>query len=131
MDMLAETSASATKQQHTKRPTDLRSAFQSQDEHNQPENMAARVKPGYMTPTAASRAQISTPELRASTPPLSSSVGKRKAWMVSAAKRVGIVPGTPRSKKEGRVYKLLSPQKKVAGKTEERFTHQVLSMSLS
>jgi hypothetical protein len=125
MDTLAENYASATKPQRTKRPTDLRSAFQSQDEQNQSENNATDLKPGYMTPTAASRAQVSTPEARASTPPLSASVGKRKAWMVSAAKRVGIVPGTPRSKKEGRVYKLLSPQKKVAAKPEETFTHHV------
>jgi hypothetical protein len=130
MDTLADNTAGARKHQHTKRPTDLRGAFQSplgsQDEHNQPENMAARVNPRYMTPTTASRAQVSTPEPRPSTPPITSSAGKGKAWMVSAAKRVGIVPGTPRSKKEGRVYKLLSPQKKFKSKTGERSTPQVL-----
>lgn len=129
MDTSSDNSADPNHPQHSKRPADQRGSFQSplafREERDQRKNIAARVNPRYMTPTAASRAQVSTPEPHASTPPTVSSTGKRKAWMTSAAKRVGIVPGIPRSKKEGRVYKLLSPQKSAAGKARNKLASQV------
>lgn len=115
-------------------PTSLRGSFQSplgfRDERPSVENMAARIHPRYMTPTAASRAQVSTPEPRAATPPVRSGTGKRKAWMVSAAKRVGIVPGTPHSKKEGRVYKLMS-KSPAKDKTGDELLYQVILFVLT
>lgn len=129
MDTSSDNSADPNHPQHSKRPADQRGSFQSplafREERDQRKNIAARVNPRYMTPTAASRAQGSTPEPRASTPPTVSSTGKRKAWMTSAAKRVGIVPGTPRSKKEGRVYKRISPQKSAEGKARNKLAFKV------
>ena len=129
MDTSFDNSANPSHPQHSKRPADQRGSFQSplafREERDQRKNIAACVNPRYMTPTAASRAQVSTPEPRASTPLTVSSTGKRKAWMTSAARRVGIVPGTPRSKKEGRVYKLISPQKSAAGKAKNKLASKV------
>lgn len=51
------------------------------------------------------------------TPPAMSSVDRSKAWVFSAAKRVGIVPSTPKSKMGGKVYKRISPRKSAVGKT--------------
>jgi hypothetical protein len=105
MDTLTENSANRNNSQSLTYRDSLRGPFQSpltsEGGQSRFENMAGRVNPRYMTPTAASRAQVSTPEPRISTPPPSTSTGKRKAWMVSAAKRVGIVPGIPRSRKGG------------------------------
>ena len=130
MDTLTDDPAISNNRQHSKRPASLRGSFQSplglRDRHTQFENITGRVIPGYMTPTAASRAQVSTPEPRTSTPPITSSTGKRKAWMVSAAKRVGMFPATPRSKKERRVYKRLSPRKATDVKPADRSAYQVL-----
>lgn len=129
MDTVTDNPTNLNDQQHNERGASSRGSFQSplgfRSDHADLDNMAGRVNPRYMTPTAASRAQINTPEPRASTPPVALSTGKRKAWMVSAAKRVGIVPGTPRSKKEGRVYKRISPRKTVAG-PREKVAYQVL-----
>ncbi len=134
MDRLTDNPAKTNNQQHSKRHAGLRGSFQSplgsREEHTQVQNMAGRLNPGYMTPTASSRAQVSTPEPRASTPPKISSTGKRKAWMVSAAKRVGAVSGTPRSKREGKFYKLMSPQKAAASKLGDTVAYQVLVFSL-
>jgi hypothetical protein len=130
MDTLTENSANRNNTQSLTYRDSLRGPFQSpltsEGGQSRIENMAGRVNPRYMTPTAASRAQVSTPEPRISTPPPSTSTGKRKAWMVSAAKRVGIVPGIPRSKKEGRVYKRISPRKGAAAETQEKSPYQVL-----
>lgn len=129
MDTLADTAAETNNQEQTKQRSSQRGSFQSplglRDEHTQVENLTGIIHPRYMTPTAASRAQLSTPEPRASTPPVTASTRKRKAWMVSAAKRVGIVPGTPRSKKEGRVYKHISPLKGATGKPEDKSAYEV------
>lgn len=94
-------------------------------DYPQLENLAGHVSPRYMTPTAASRAQVSMPESHASTPQTTLSTGKRKAWMVSAAKRVGIVPSTPRSRKEGRVYKRISPLKAAVNRAGDKSAYQV------
>ena len=129
MDPLSDGQAKAKSQQPLDHGRNLRGSFQSplesRDGHARFDNMAGRLNPRYMTPTAASRAQVSTPEPPASTPPATSSTGKRKAWMISAAKRVGIVPGTPRSKKEGRAYKRLSPRKVVDDKEAVKSPYQV------
>lgn len=133
MDPLAADPASGNAQQSLSHRASLRASVQSplgsRDDHARFDNMTGRVHPRYMTPTAASRAQVSTPEPRVTTPPATSSTGKRKAWMVSAAKRVGIVPGTPRSKKEGRIYKRLSPRKAADGKAVEFSQYQVMFAS--
>lgn len=129
MDALNDGQANAKSHQHLDHDGNLRGSFQSplesRDSHARFDNMAGRLNPRYMTPTAASRAQVSTPEPQASTPLATSSTGKRKAWMVSAAKRVGIVPGPPRSKKEGRVYKRLSPRKVKEDKAPVKSPYQV------
>jgi hypothetical protein len=129
METLTDHAPNSTYQQHPKRQSSQRGSFQSplgsRDQSSRIDGMVERVQPRYMTPTAASRAQISTPEPRNSTPPPTTSTGKRKAWMVSAARRVGIVPSTPRSKKEGRVYKMLSPQKMRAAKLRSQQAHHV------
>jgi hypothetical protein len=133
MDTLTDSYVNPSNQEPNKNRTSPRGSFQSpltfRDQHTQLGNMAGRVNPRYMTPTAASRAQVSTPEPRASTPAVTLSTGKRKAWMVSAAKRVGIVPGTPRSKKEGRVYKRISPRRTADGITGDQSEDQVSIIS--
>jgi hypothetical protein len=130
MDTFTDTVGHSKPQRLNHQPTGIRSSLQSpltfRPEDTQFENIADRVNPRYMTPTASSRAQVSTPEPRASTPPVSSSAGKRKAWMVSAARRVGIVPSTPRSKKEGRIYKRISPRKKAANESGEEVCFLIL-----
>jgi hypothetical protein len=126
--------ASPNNEQPPKLRSSLRGDFQSplgiQAEQTRLENMAGFVQPRYMTPTAASRAQVSTPDPRAATPPTTTSTSKRKAWMVSAAKRVGIIAGTARFKKEGKTYKRISPRKRRAVKAEDKFTDQVFVLFL-
>jgi hypothetical protein len=129
MDPLNDGQTKAKIQKPLDHRASLRGSFQSplesRDSRARFESMAGRVNPRYMTPTAASRGQISTPEPRASTSLTASSTGKRKAWMVSAAKRVGFVSDTPRSKKEGGVYKRLSPRKIVDDTGGARSPYQV------